>query len=303
MLKAMSSYDDIDAWEAAPLSARALAARHQQDPDFPKVDLIVGGHTHSRLEQGHEECGTLIVQAGGLTHYVGNAELTFDPTSRKVIGHQARILPVVADQVAPDPTVENILAPYLSEAAEVGSRPMGQAEQPLRHGHREAAKLNQIHADSLLEKTDAELVVCNSRTLRSDVPAGEVSYAQLYTALPFTEDLAVTITATGKMVRAILEDGVNDGARELAIPAGLRYTYEPGLPQGQRVTGVELADGQTLQDDREYRVGMNWTMSNHPCWDGSRDMKVHGSCQELFLEAFQQGGPWRDDPDDRVSRA
>lgn len=282
--------------------AEAAAARRQADPDFPKLDLIIGAHTHHKLDHGHKVGDTLIVQAEALTKHVGVAELTYDPARRQVVAAEARLIPVIADEVEPDPGTQAILAPYLAQAKEQGARVMGQAVEPLQHAHREAAKLNQIHADSLLEGTDAEIVVCNSRTLRADVPAGDVTYAQLYSALPFTEDGAVTLTATGAMVRRQIEEGITDRARELAVPAGLKYSYDPARPEGERVVSLTLADGTPLEDDREYRVGMNWTMSRNPVWDQARDRRTVDSCQDLFFEKFSQDGPWKNDADDRVVR-
>ncbi len=280
--------------------AHRLAEMRKKDPDLPKVDLIVGGHTHDRLFEGVEVDGTLIVQAGSLTEYVGKAELVFDSARRQVVSHNAVLIPVVASEVEPDPETEAILRPYLEQAHKIGSKVMGYACERLEHAHRKAAKLNQIHADSILKHTDAELVICNSRTLRADVPAGKVTYEQLYAALPFTEDTAVTMWATGKMIRAEIEECLKDGARELAIPAGLKYVYDPKRPEGSRVVSITLQNGKALEDEKWYRVGMNWTMSNQKRWNGAKDRKSWGSCQELFFKSFQEGGPWKNDPDDRI---
>ncbi len=297
-------FEQPDPEEASDITiAREMAALHDQDPHFPKLDLIVGAHTHHRLSEGHREGHSLIVQAGALTEFVGSAELVYDPAKGQVVSHSAHLIPVLENAVEPDPTVETIIEPYLAQAKEIGTRKMGEALEPLHHRHREAAKLNQIMADAILEKTDAELVLCNSRSLRADIGRGVTTYADLYSSLPFTEDAAVTLSATGAMIRKEIETCLKDGARELAVPAGLRYSYDPSRPEGQRVTELETTGGEPIENGRWYRVGMNWTMSNTDSWRGCRDYRDTGnSCQELYMQRYTEGSPWRNDADDRVKR-
>lgn len=267
----------------------------------PGLDVIVGGHSHTELREGHQEGDTLIVQAGSLTKFVGRATLEFDPVTRRVVGHQACLIPVKVDTVSPDPEVSAIIAPYLHEAQQVGAKVMGEAREDLHHAHREAAKLNQIHADSLLRASGAEIGICNSRTLRANVREGEVTYKDLYSALPFTEENYVVLRATGRQVLAEIEDDLRDKATELAVPAGLSYAYDPTRPEGQRVMSATLASGEALDPEREYSVVLNETMSRKPAFQET-PRKVLGPVQPLFFEAFGTGSPWNDDPDSRVTR-
>jgi 2',3'-cyclic-nucleotide 2'-phosphodiesterase (5'-nucleotidase family) len=50
----------------------------------PGIDVIVGGHSHSRLEEPVIEGGTVIVQAGSLLRYLGVLELAYNPSTGKV---------------------------------------------------------------------------------------------------------------------------------------------------------------------------------------------------------------------------
>ncbi len=270
--------------------------------ELPGIDVIVGGHSHTRLSEGHREGETLIVQAGSLSKFLGKATLHIDPSTRRIVHSQAQVVPVLFEELSPDPEVERILAPYVAEAEQVGSRPMGLALEDLHHAHRQADKLNQIHADSLLKASGAELGICNSRTLRNNVPKGEVTFKDLYSALPFTEENYVVLRATGGQVLAEIEDDLRDGATELAVPTGLRYEYDPTRPEGRRVVSCTLPDGTPLDPDREYTVVLNETMSKKKVFREAPGRQVLGPVQPLFFEAFQAGSPWKDDPDDRVRR-
>jgi 2',3'-cyclic-nucleotide 2'-phosphodiesterase (5'-nucleotidase family) len=57
--------------------------------EFPDIDVIVGGHSHSTLKekqirQVYAETNTIIVQAGASGRYVGRLTLEIDPATRKI---------------------------------------------------------------------------------------------------------------------------------------------------------------------------------------------------------------------------
>jgi len=265
------------------------------------IDIIVGGHSHTALDHGKKVGDTIIVQAGSLGRFVGKLDLEFDPSTKKIVGHSAKLLPVINDEIEPDPGVQKVLAPYLAQAEKYGSEILGEATEDLHYGHREMGKLNQIHADSICEKSGAPFGICNSRSLRGHIKKGEVTRKALYSALPFTEEGFVTMNIQGKYIRGHIEDCLADGATELAVPMGsLKYQYDPSRPSGQRLTSVKL-DGKEMDDDKEYFVCLNETMSRQGNFEAAKDKKKVGSSQDEFFEYFTKHGPWDDNTDNRIT--
>lgn len=282
------------------------------------IALIVGAHSHTLLPQGERVGETLIVQAGYASKYLGRVDLDLreEAGGWKVHSAKAKLLPVVCSQLEPDPKVEEILAPYRKEAKRLGDEIWGHAQEDILFAHREAAKLNQIHADSILEAArnlrrqqegfdppgeEAPLFgICNSRTLRANLPRGPIHYRDLYAALPFTEENYVTMRVKGSMVLAEIEDDLRDKATELAVPCGLSYKYDPSRPQGQRVVEIKLADGQPLDLEREYVIVTNETMSRKPAFAAAQDKRVLGPVQPLFFQKVRQLSPLDNRADARV---
>lgn len=267
------------------------------------IDVIVGGHSHTELKEGHREGDTTIVQAGALGKFVGNLEIGIDPKTKKIKQTRAKLIPVIADRIEPDPKIQEILKPYRAEAEEFGAHVVGHASEDLMYAHREAAKLNQIHADSMLEYTDADFGICNSRTLRGNIPAGPITYKDAYSALPFTEENCVTVKATGRQCLQEIEDDLRDDATELAVPTGCKYVYDPTLPEGERVLRFTFPDGKPIELDKEYTVAMNETMSRKKFFgeDGEAKGKiVHSGAQPVFFDKLGSKDGWKNDPDDRV---
>lgn len=264
------------------------------------IDVIVGGHSHTELPQGHKEGNTIIVQAGSQSRFVGNLELEIDPANKGIKSFNAKLMPVINKDLKPDSKVQGIVNKYLAMADQQGSQIMGTALEDIHHSHKEASKLNQIFADSILEKSGAEIGLCSSRILRGNLTKGDVSYKQLYSALPFTSEEFFTVSTTGKSIIEEIESRIVDGGRGIAVPAGFKYEYDSSLPDGSRLTSVTMPDGSPLDPDKEYNVVLNSSTISRKSFDGAKNKKLTGSCQETFFEYFKQKGPWSNDPDDRV---
>jgi len=266
------------------------------------VDLIVGGHSHTVMKNGEKIGDTTIVQAGSMGKFVGNVEVEFDPSTKKLVGCKPSLIPVIEGEVKPDPQVQKILAPYIAQAEKFGAQVMGEAMEDLRFGHREALKLNMIHADSILEKSGAPFGICNSRTLRGNVSKGTVTRKDLYNALPLSEEGFCTLTIQGKYIRKHIEDSLADGARSLAVPMGtLKFEYDPSKPSGQRLISAKL-DGKEMEDDKDYSICVNETIARNKNFANAKNMKMLGNCQEEFFSYFQAHSPWDNSIDDRIKK-
>ena len=80
-------------------SDKLLAA--MLDPQWG-VDMIIGGHSHTVLEQPTEVNGILIVQAGMGTDQVGRFDIVVDDDTNSIVEWQWQLIPVDDDLAEPD---------------------------------------------------------------------------------------------------------------------------------------------------------------------------------------------------------
>jgi 5'-nucleotidase len=82
-----------------------------------------------------------------------------------------------------------------------------------------------------------------------------VTYAQLFSVLPFGNELIVK-TMTGEGLVRLLNEQYNPGrTRVLPVSSSLTYTYDSTRPQGQRVEASAVRiGGAPLDLTRRYRV-------------------------------------------------
>jgi 2',3'-cyclic-nucleotide 2'-phosphodiesterase (5'-nucleotidase family) len=112
-----------------------------------------------------------------------------------------------------------------------------------------------------LEGGAVDFAFANSGGIRADIPAGDVTFGEVYAAFPF-QNVLTTTTLTGAQVKQVLEQGAS-GQFGMVQVSGLRFTYNPSLPAGSRVTSITVAaTGQPLDPAANYRVATNDFMYN-----------------------------------------
>ena len=237
-----------------PDGDRALATA------VPELDVIVGGHSHTALRAATTVGNTIIVQSGAYTAYLGDLELVIDPASKKVSAAPTRsneLIPV-AGIAGPKSEVVRKVQAIVDERKAVGrkytERVVGTLASPLGNPREECGLGNMI-ADGLLEygriqnwKSDVSFY--NMAGVRAPLPAGDITYGQLYQVLPFT-NVVVNLDMTGKQLRAVFEAASGTAGR-LHV-GGARFTYHFENPAGSRLLSATVG-GTPLDDARLYHV-------------------------------------------------
>jgi 5'-nucleotidase / UDP-sugar diphosphatase len=112
--------------------------------------------------------------------------------------------------------------------------------------------LGDMMADAMMNKTaslGASIAILNAGGIRSSVPAGDFSLGQVLQIAPFGNYLTV-LKLSGPQIIAALENGVSQVDQEAGrFPqvAGMRYTWNPQAPTGNRIISVEVKSGGSYQ--------------------------------------------------------
>ena len=118
----------------------------------------------------------------------------------------------------------------------------------------------------------AQLACTNPGGLRADLLGPDVSFGQLFSVLPFNNNL-VTLDVTGAQLLRLLEQQWElpqpPGGRILACSAGLTYTWDTNAPErapagkGRRVVAGSLRlDGKPVLPQQTYRLTVNSFMAS-----------------------------------------
>lgn len=235
------------------------------------VDVILAGHTHRQI--AHRVAGIVVAQSGRYGDAVSRLVITRGPDKRPQIA-VAPPRPLDGPQTGPTADrIDAILAPAEAEVAALRAEPLGaRVLRPLTRDRLATDQLGSFVCDVLLSAhPDRQICLVNSGGLRNDLPAGDLSYGQLYDALPFGNAVA-TMDLPGSTLLEVLRIGTAGGHGVLQS-AGLAITYDHGkdlcptvdrdqdgdidVNDRDRLVRVTLADGTAIDPDATYRVVTN----------------------------------------------
>jgi 2',3'-cyclic-nucleotide 2'-phosphodiesterase (5'-nucleotidase family) len=237
-----------------PEGDRALATA------VPELDVIVGGHSHTALRAATSVGNTIIVQTGAYTANLGDLELVIDPTTKKIVSAPTRsseLLPVAGTAGAKSELVQKVQAIVDDRKAggkKYTERVVGRILHPLDNPRAECGLGNMI-ADGLLEygrlqNWQSDVAFYNMAGVRAPLPAGDITYGQLYQVLPFT-NVVMNLDMTGKQLRSVFE-AASGSAGRLHV-GGAMFTYHFENPAGQRLLSASVG-GRPLDDAKLYHV-------------------------------------------------
>ena len=237
------------------LSHLGYAADRQLAQEVPGIDIIVGGHSHTRLDRPVRVNGTWIVQAFEHGRFLGVLDVTVERGRMKA--SEGRLVPIRPGSGPADPEILALVKKYQRQVDSLLNVVVGEAATDLdaREARVQETALGNLVADILKARAGAETALINGGTLRAGIPKGPVTRKQVYTALPF-DNYLVALRLTGAQILAALEHGIAGlPEREGRFPqvAGLKFAYRPGAPPGRRVAEVEIG-GRPLEPERTYTL-------------------------------------------------
>jgi 2',3'-cyclic-nucleotide 2'-phosphodiesterase (5'-nucleotidase family) len=283
------------------LSHMGLEADRALARALPGIPLIIGGHSHEFLREGVHIGKTTIAQAGAYGEYLGKVELTVDPQQGEIVASrdadiQATAISVTS-AVPAHAAVASIVAKWAQQVEQAGGQVVGEAASPLTRAYGTESALGDLVTDGaraadLGDGRSADIALYNDGGIRADLDAGPITYAELYSALPFENSL-IGVDLSGALVKRMLEDGIGENGSEIQV-SGLSLTYDPNRGSGKRVIEVYVG-GEPLDQARTYRVVTVDYLYTHPDFQGSlgqgENMVYGGLHLDAVIEYVRKHSP------------
>ncbi|BCJ36868.1 bifunctional metallophosphatase/5'-nucleotidase [Actinocatenispora thailandica] len=217
-----------------------------------RVDLIVGGHSHTLLPDGEHRGNAIpIVQAGNFAEHLGRVRLSVQEGTVSVV--RTTVEPVPAD--APrDPEVLAELAACERDLADWLAEPVGMLRDAaeLTEGGESAMVL--LLTEAVRSVFPVDVAVLYPVHCAAGIAAGAVTRGDVWRATSSPGNAAVA-TLTGAQLREMLRRGAapEQAARRPRAFRGRAFGYLHAV--GLTVTGDRILVGaEPLDDARSYRV-------------------------------------------------
>jgi 5'-nucleotidase len=233
------------------------------------VGVIVGGHSHTLLSNGARGAEgpfpviaegpagrALVVQAGAHGRWLGRLDLDLDGQGNILAwGGDARVL---GQDLPGDQEVARIVAGFAAPLQEALRRVVARAPQAIDQSACRTGEcaMGNLVAEAIRAHANAEVALYNGGGLRASFAAGDITWGDVLTVLPFQNTLA-TLGLRGRDLRAALEHGfAQPGGGRFPQIAGARVVWNPQAPAGSRIVELTVG-GQPVEDERVYRVATN----------------------------------------------
>ena len=213
----------------------------------PWVDLIVGGHTHTKVDGGYMAGNVMVTQAENKASYL--TRITLDVQDGKVVSKEARLLPTASCQ--PDAEIAKMVQDFMNDPA--------LNEQIAENARDITAKeeLGCLFTDAVREVTGADIAIVNIGGIRIDsFPAGPIRLCDVFRIDPFGNDTVLFKLNAQELRDFILACALLD---HHGAPSASGITYSAHLHKGNKVeiTEIKLADGSPLDPEKTYTVAVS----------------------------------------------
>jgi 2',3'-cyclic-nucleotide 2'-phosphodiesterase / 3'-nucleotidase / 5'-nucleotidase len=240
------------------------------------VHMVIGGHSHTAMDEATIVDETYVVQAHHSGRRVGRADVEFDLVSgTPTITWAPIIVSTTGDE---DPDVKDLVDAYATDPdyLELVNREIGYTNVALIRNYNDDSLMGKFIQDALYGDlnndgeplNDVDMVFNNPGGIRIDIDPTEfphkLTYGQMFSILPFGNQ-----TIVGDMTGAQIVELLNQSAtlfRGALQVAGVRYKfYRYGAGSTYWAWGafdIEVKDRDTgewgpIELDKVYRVGTN----------------------------------------------
>ena len=242
----------------------------EEMPEDIKVDVILGGHSHIKMEREEIVNGILVAQSNyGMTH-IGRLDLELDCENGGIVSHKWELVELNDSICGFDSEADSYVDRVLYDKSAVKEE-CDLCEFAERYEHKsrlEETDLGDLIADAFLDLYKSDFVIVQSGSIRLKACGPSVKLETLKQLYPY-DDSFVNVSMTGKEIRRAFEylfslkpDGsVMNGTFQYSRGIKLIADLERYTEQGCRMEYIGLG-GEALDDERIYTVGMTKNCMN-----------------------------------------
>lgn len=219
-------------------------------------DVIIGGHTHTVLQEPVVVNGTPIVQTGANLSNIGNLSIEIDADTMDVINVEGFLQPV-DELTETNAEIQAMIDEYNAEMDEVLAQVIGYTETGLSRDERyeQDAPLGNFWTDAMREYVQADMAFTNNGGIRANIEPGEITAGDIYTVEPFANEV-MEMEMTGAAIRDVIEYSYNRRNQIDLQTSGLHYTIFTD-EEGNLVDVELVLNGEPLDMGEKYRVAVS----------------------------------------------
>lgn len=210
------------------------------------ADIIVGGHSHTKIEGGLTRNGVLITQAENKLKYA--TVTTIETNGKAIVGKRAELVDLKA---MPSDKSAEALVKYFSDNDEL-NQVIGQLADSIR----DEETMGGLMGQSWIGETQADVAVINSGNVRiPELPAGDIHLADVFRIDPYDNDV-ILLELTGEELKALLLACQRADEAKFPFLIGAKYEAKVNPKDPSQIERLTLKhmDGKKFDMKKVYKV-------------------------------------------------
>lgn len=265
------------------------------------VDVIIGGHSHTFLEEPVEVNGIPIVQAGTGTDQIGRFDIVVDTDRNRIESYTWTPVDINADNCPHDQAIEELIANYKqvtdAKYGQIITRFVRQLTHPTRIRETE---LGDLFSDALCDALGLDVFLLGSGSIRTEQLGPIVTKGDLNECFPY-DDAVHAVYMTGAQLKHALLRMLRDEALAGAhtefyqLSHGLEVEYDQATHSFLRFD----YEGAPINEDRVFSVGLqhfhftnmedSFDLKVEDLQANRHDRTVSTSCTDIIEEVLLAG--------------
>ena len=215
---------------------------------YPYADVLIGGHTHRRIDTTEIHNGVMITEAENFLKYV--THITLQLTDGVVTKKESRLLDVNAFSQKND-EVQLMVDEYNNN--EALQRVLTQAITDFGN----AAELGYLMTDAIRTEAGADVALRNPGGVRLPrLPKGPITVRNVYQFDPYNNEV-VAFNLTGEELLRLIEAAYIADYKRPPFVSGITYEMDIDAEGQIKKLQAKMADGSPINLQRTYKVVMD----------------------------------------------
>ncbi|MDR0661553.1 MAG: bifunctional metallophosphatase/5'-nucleotidase [Prevotellaceae bacterium] len=245
--------------------------------EMPELDVIIGGHSHTRIDTAMVINGVLITQTESWLKYIGKTTIVVE--NGKVISKENELIDVNT-LTAEDIDISNLIKHYYETSGlnKVIAKNLSTIESK--------DALGSLMTDAITDLPGIEIAFQNGGGVRiHKLDEGDITIAKVYELDPFGNEVIIYQMTPAEIRELIFNAGC--GKRADLLVSGITYIF----PKDGKASDVILKtyDGENLNENKHYTVGMNSYIASSYNFPGSENGKsLYRTSADVLIEYLQK---------------
>ena len=259
------------------------------------VDIIIGGHSHTILEQPASVNGIYITQAGVGTDQIGRFDIVVDDDSNSIVDMKWQLISIDDSIAKPDAELEKYINSFKEDVDRKYNTIICKLARKITHPLREVeTELGNLLSDAFAEVCETDIMLTGAGSIRIKEIGPLITLNNAMTCFPYDDTLnrhVVPGFKIKKMFAHLMRKENRNGEGECyQVNKRVKAVYDDSK---KALVSLNL-DGESIEDDKEYKICMQGyhfnnsldylNISNEELLQSGKSKVISTSAQQVLLE-------------------